>query len=404
MEFMSKMFGNFVNAIFDESITNKNKHVITEDYCSICDKTCDLKCICRCHFVSCKECDLKLCDFQECTCHCHPREAKLPKSEIKIKINSDSKSSNITQIIENIIKPSEASMLDEEIVSSNKDIKSKLFKTDTIKADQVHNIIKFKSKEGKSKTFYNKLINSRLIDPLLRNSIKDDINIPFTKMSMSNSNNNSNNKKEGSNEKIILNESQTSNRSNSINFKKSYNVDKNPFTLSLIKKKVQKMKFKDLSISTDEKDLKPQDRDIMNNSASMLSSSLGIFDINKDKEPETTKPIPPSNSTDKDHLNYSFDLNNSKLYYGKSSVFKRMEDLQRELIIQKNISKDLQVNNVTKGFESQEAWQMYNSLIFSNPTDLPESSALKKTDKFKNYGLDKNKAKGGNLTSTGRRK
>jgi hypothetical protein len=50
-------------------------------------------------------------------------------------------------------------------------------------------------------------------------------------------------------------------------------------------------------------------------------------------------PIPPGkksiSSIAKPHLNYSFDLNNSKLYQSKSSVVRKMEEMTRELDVKK---------------------------------------------------------------------
>ena len=105
-------------------------------------------------------------------------------------------------------------------------------------------------------------------------------------------------------------------------------------------------------------------------------------------------------------MNYSFDLNNSKLYQTKSNVVKKMEDMQREINLKKQNDKDVQVKKVLKGLETQDAWQMYNSLIFSNPSDLPDPKDLKKTQErvlLGGVGLN-SKTKNAALTSQSKRK
>jgi hypothetical protein len=83
-----------------------------------------------------------------------------------------------------------------------------------------------------------------------------------------------------------------------------------------------------------------------------------------------------------------------------------MEDMQREINLKKQNDKDFQVKKVLKGLETQDAWQMYNSLIFANPSDLPDAKDLKKTHErilIGGVGLS-SKTKNGALTSQTKRK
>lgn len=384
MEFLKKLYCDIIDKAFGDP-PGTTKYKITKDKCTICEKTCNKRCPCRCHVPSCRKCDEGNCEYKKCDCKCH-----IPKEKSKMPIKKEE-----TQTVQQ---------------AKEQDIYNELFSPEKGPAEKMVEPIKpetdmsiFKApgnnpSRQKIKNFVNKLRkksdipnpSSPISGPLIKfkskvnkvvsNSQKAQSVINELKTRVAQRDSSSKNK---------LNSSYHSNNSvNSKNTKKeSFNILKNPLTFATIKKRVENMKFKDLT------------KKLSTNNYGSKYLNISSDNVSVDKS-LSASPIPPNNN--KNHLKYSFDLNNSRLYHGKSSVAQRMEDVQRQIVLERNKSEDVLVGNLVKGFEKQDAWQMYNSILFADPSDLPDASALKKVNE--KVKIINTKQKQGAITSTTKKK
>jgi hypothetical protein len=458
MEFIGVSFNRFMEWAFDDKSEAKPKNKITKDYCDYCAKSCHKRCECRCHVVSCKRCDYKECDYKKCNCECHkyiPQEIPVVMKQTIVAehtpeqpIRESAKGVNGTPIIENIFlnkntpdkprkniltafleKRRRKSKINEEGIQAIK------------KPVRIGSLVISKTRDSE-KTFspmvkFKPAKKSLAADSSV-NISKDNVNINVHNVSR--------------HENISVSDSKLSS---------SFKVTKNPFIVSSIKKRIESMKFKDLAIhpnqtmmdnslniinsvrtnqgnSSENKtylsnnhgpsvnSFSPnikQLEGVSSNSPNKLNNSYqgdliigetenysrsplnNSVNMSVNMENPALSPIPPGkNNKIKPHLNYSFDLNNSKLYQSKSSVVRKMEEMTRELDVKKQKDKDNQVKKVMKGFETQDAWQMYNSLIFANPVDLPEAKDIRKSQERPLIGDRSKLGKTGALTSQSKRK
>ena len=133
---------------------------------------------------------------------------------------------------------------------------------------------------------------------------------------------------------------------------KSLNVTSNLHLKNEVKRLIENKKFKKLN------EFSPELNKSIDNS---MNNDYASFSPITNKYQDTS------------YLSHSFDLNYTQLYEEKSEIIKEFEELDRIVKEEKKRDKKNQVKSIQKELESQNSWQMYNSLIFSNPIDLPET-------------------------------
>lgn len=442
MEFIGASFSRFMEWAFDDKSEAKPKNKITKDYCEYCEKSCHKRCDCRCHVASCKRCDYKECDYKKCDCDCHKNILpKLNSVEVKknILVGHSASQSNMETAQEVKSSSGFGNLISTD--STDKPRKN-IFKAYLDKRRKKTNIKEDEPFEEKKRLRIGSLIISkpreseREYSPMIKFKPAKKSLAAETSLNISKDNHlNVNSVNVSKSENLSVTGSKLSS---------SFKVNKNPFIVSSIKKRIQSMKFKDLAMQPDQTildnsnfgpsvnsfspNIKQLDGVNSNNQNKLNKSYQGILNNLNNGQTENyslsplnnsvnmsvnidnpaLSPIPPGkksiSSIAKPHLNYSFDLNNSKLYQSKSSVVRKMEEMTRELDVKKQKDKDNQVKNVMKGFETQDAWQMYNSLIFSNPMDLPDAKDIKKTQEKPFIGDRSKLGKSGALTSQSKRK
>jgi hypothetical protein len=338
MNYFKKSYEKMMNWAFDEESDSK---VDEYDDCKICYAKCTNECDCRCHITSCSNCDKFLCDYKKCSCKCHGESIQREKVEET----------------RNEAPPQFAQYSPIEPASSLPLSKSPSNQTEI---NQQTPPEKLNKKEKKKNTSFVNKLKIRYTD--LKNEAERRRELKNQNISVSNRSNSPLIKFKSrrkplqdlikvNNNNLNKNKSVEKNQNNSTNTPRSFNVNENIFVANEIKRAIENKKFKELSNSVSKSKI------IMKTQNSISS------------------PIAPS-QREKSYLNHSFDLNNSELYHGKSSIVKKMEDLQRNIIETKKRDKDHQAKSIKIGFESQEAWQMYNSLIFANPLELPDPDLL----------------------------
>lgn len=418
---------HFVNWIFDDN--NNNNRLNLKDECLSCLKKCHKRCECRCHVRSCRKCDRINCEFKSCKCNCHIVNVEVSPSKVNnsnniskpstnnkpTKVKEMFMSSKPMKVIGNKVTATEPKSNPNQKESPNKSfMKNYLNKIRTVK--EQNKVVEEKSTQ-KSISKENIAVEADQIqkenyiavpaESPSRPSLKDiplksvqPLLIKFRKKKKNNQNIKNNQEEKHNNSNNFIENLETNMKNKITINKKKVNVD-DPLFYNHIKRRIENMKFKDLD------SFNKSQNNSMNNSALELGNS---FDINNTRLLELTNlnnssfidtkldqknnlvmnkiplsPVPHSSlNVNKSHLNNSFDINNSKLYHEKSKIVLAMEDVKKVLNHKNLKDKDYQIKNVIKGLESQDAWQTYNSLIFANPVDLPESKDLRK-ELDKNY-------------------
>lgn len=375
MEFLNKLYENVLNFVFENDKIETNKSsLIVNDKCTLCEKICNLKCECRCHVSSCLKCDKKLCDFKNCKCGCHRYQAN--KIELSSSNNENILESQNTiptgrtekrivlkttveKLRNNTIAESIGNNLEDDNFSPFKPLLTdelKLYKTEpdnipsnkfikkrTITADSIPmNELICAPEENESiilpmsnvydppeeKKGHERIMSFSNV-PLNENKVK----VPLIKFKSKTK------KKKG--EVSVISNNSSIHANNTMN----KTVENVPLS-SRMRNKFDKVKFKDLIISN---------KDNNNTFNSSMNSSVG-----------------------KVLLNSSFDVNtannHASLYHKRSSVTKKIEDLQKQIQGVKLTDKEKIAKDVAGGFEKQEAWQMYSSLVFGDINKLPDAN------------------------------